>query len=238
MTETHTFSPDRGRFFPWFYLLLAGIDLSGRLWWMEGTRLEIFSKPLPLLALLLYFLWMRNPWGRGRDAWLMPLALLGSWLGDVLLMFPGQGFFMAGLSSFLIAHIIYTLVFGEGKPMQRLLQTHSPTWIVLGFVPAGLLLGYLWPHLPPAMRLPVGIYALVISMMMLSALSRQGRVPETSFRMVALGAILFVVSDAILALNRFAQEALTIPKASFWVMATYLSAQYLIVQGVLSEPED
>jgi len=221
--------------FPWFYLLLAGIELSGRLWWMEGTRLELLSKPLPLLALLIYYLSQCPPWVKAFRAWLMPLALLGSWLGDILLMFPGEAFFLGGLGAFLLAHVAYILVLGEGRPIRRLVQTRSPAWVVLGFAPASLLLGYLWPYLPPAMQLPVGSYAIVISMMLLSALSRQGRVSALSFRMVTAGALLFVLSDSLLGLNTFAQEAFTIPKASFWVMLTYLSAQYLIVQGVLAQ---
>jgi len=82
------------------------------------------------------------------------------------------------------------------------------------------------------MFVPALIYMIVILLMSISALNRYERVSLRSFTEVFIGALLFMVSDSLLAINKFSQP---IPSASFFIMLTYITAQYFIVKGMIDE---
>ena len=148
-------------------------------------------------------------------------ALLASLAGDVFLML--QGFFIPGLVSFLIAHLCYLALFQRSVgwfPGSR--------WQWLPLLVGVGMYAFLWAGgLPPALRLPVAAYVLVIALMAAQALGRAMvlRTPEAMG--VAAGACVFMLSDATLATNRFVAP---LPHAQFWVLATYYAAQFLIVR--------
>jgi uncharacterized membrane protein YhhN len=85
------------------------------------------------------------------------------------------------------------------------------------------------------MKWPVLLYALVITLMALSALFRYGRTSMKSFALVFGGSILFIMSDSLLAVNKFIEP---LALADFWIMVTYIGAQYLIVSGILNHPDN
>ncbi|QLH32521.1 MAG: lysoplasmalogenase [Cyclobacteriaceae bacterium] len=87
----------------------------------------------------------------------------------------------------------------------------------------------LFPHLG-GLQIPVLVYALVITVMAMQALFRYGYTNSKSFVLVFVGAISFMISDSLLAINKFMQP---LPLAGLAVMLTYLLAQYLIVEGVV-----
>jgi uncharacterized membrane protein YhhN len=90
---------------------------------------------------------------------------------------------------------------------------------------------FLWQGgLPAALRLPVAAYVLVIALMAAQAWARQAALPGRPALLVALGACCFMLSDSLLATNRFVQP---LPMAQLWVLASYYAAQVLIVVGVL-----
>lgn len=91
------------------------------------------------------------------------------------------------------------------------------------------LLVVLYPHLGE-LRIPVVVYALVLVIMVLNALFRYGRTPNSSFWLVFIGAFLFMLSDSLLAINKFKAP---IPQGGIWIMTSYISAQYLIVEGII-----
>ena len=93
-----------------------------------------------------------------------------------------------------------------------------------------VLLMALLAHLGP-LRLPVVLYAMVLVLMVLAALYRYGRTVPTSFVLVAAGAGLFMVSDSLLAINKFLTPLVG---AGFWIMLTYCAAQLSIVAGLLA----
>ncbi|NJM25768.1 MAG: lysoplasmalogenase [Bacteroidia bacterium] len=93
---------------------------------------------------------------------------------------------------------------------------------------AGLVI-ILLPHLG-ALKIPVVIYALVLVTMVLSALYRFGKTTTLSFWLVLGGALLFMTSDSLLAINKFIAP---LPMAGFWIMLTYGAAQWCIVVGLL-----
>jgi uncharacterized membrane protein YhhN len=100
----------------------------------------------------------------------------------------------------------------------------------LPFILAGTgLVVILYPVLGD-LKIPVMIYALVLTLMVLNALFRYGRTSMKSFLLVFLGAILFMASDSMLAINKFLQP---FSGAGVWIMLTYCVAQFLIVEGAL-----
>lgn len=157
---------------------------------------------------------------------LMTAALVGSLAGDVFLMLPGQ--FIAGLVSFLLAHLCYLAVFRLEVPW----FPHRTALAATLAVGAGMY-AFLWSNgLPAALRGPVAAYVLVIAFMAARAVGRATVVGGRGAWMVAVGAAFFMLSDSLLATNRFAK---TLPMASFWVLSTYYAAQVLIVWGWLQE---
>lgn len=160
------------------------------------------------------------------------LAIIFSWIGDVLLMQRGEQFFMFGLAAFLMAHLFYILAYRQHRRADSSEALHGLQRIRFAFpiILAGTgLVTVLYVHLGD-LRIPVLIYAGVITAMVIVALFRFGRTGSTSFAMVFGGAILFMMSDSLIAINKFLEPLLY---AHFWIMLTYISAQFLIVKGLL-----
>jgi uncharacterized membrane protein YhhN len=191
---------------------------------------SLIFKPLIMIGLMAYY-YVLSP-ARSR---LFFVALFFCWLGDVLLIFQSNDplFFMGGLASFLTGHIVYIFCY-------RQLQTISSSKVLLGsqkvrfafpIILAGTgLVTILYPLLG-ALRIPVMIYALAITLMALTALFRYGRTNSTSFLLIFIGAVLFMVSDSLLAINKFHHA---FSAAGALVMLTYSVAQFLIVEGALA----
>ena len=184
------------------------------------------AKPLLMVTLLLYFL----SESKGYPGWrfLVTLALIFSWGGDVLLMLDDM--FIAGLASFLVAHIFYIIAYqktGAGKGKLR------PFDIAAFAIYGVALIWILYPGLG-GMLVPVIAYALVLLTMGIWAHKRRGETANASFRYVSAGVILFVISDSLIAVNKFAFE---VPGERLLVMSTYIAAQFLIVQGLLKHKQ-
>jgi len=160
------------------------------------------------------------------------IALVFSWIGDVILLFTelGEIYFILGLVSFLTAHIIYCVLFNKQNRIRK--KQNKPFFIFGSVLIAIYLIGmvsFLMPHLGE-LQIPVSVYASVISIMLLFAFNGFLVWEKPGNALVFLGALLFVISDSILAVNKFYAP---IPKSSFFIMLTYLLAQYLIVVGIL-----
>ena len=82
------------------------------------------------------------------------------------------------------------------------------------------------------MMIPVGVYTSVITVMGISAAIRPNSVGKESYALVLSGAVIFMLSDSTIALNKFIYNG-ELPYARVVIMVTYLLAQYLIVQGCL-----
>lgn len=185
----------------------------------------------PLLLLSLFALYLSQSKRSSAPISLKVLAaLVFSLLGDVFLMFQrGQPlFFMLGLAAFLTAHIFYILVFKSIIKMQGGAGL-KPITIAVVLLYAGALFYRLYPHLG-SLQIPVIIYTIAISLMWLMA-AHAPRPQSLAGNLLLMGAMLFVISDSVLAFNKFhtAFEA-----ASFIIMLTYILAQGLLVFGLLS----
>ena len=159
-------------------------------------------------------------------------ALLASLLGDTILMFADKGalFFILGLIAFLLAHILYILLFVRITPTGKAFDKKKyRIGSLLVAVYLAIFLSYLMPHLG-TMLLPVGIYGITISLMLILAWRYSLSITNPADKMVILGAILFVCSDSILAINKFVNP---VNGASILIMCTYITAQFLLVTGII-----
>ena len=152
-------------------------------------RTVIKTGPIVLLAALAFL-------QGGPPLLLAALAL--SAMGDALLAQEGETPFLAGLASFLLAHIAYVLLFlSFGEGVVGIVSDPARITIAVALVGAVVLvLTRLWPVLGRAMRMPVALYGAAILAMGLSSLSDLGAT-------VVAGALLFTASDALLAAGRF-----------------------------------
>ncbi|WP_264551308.1 lysoplasmalogenase [Flavobacterium sp. N2038] len=208
------------------YILFSIFYLFAMLLGYEN--LDCFLKPalIPLLSLGAYF------YRKFPSQNLLLSALLFSWIGDVILLFTDMGeiYFILGLVAFLISHILYCVLFNKQGKKER--KKNKTVFAIGSVVIALYLVGMLALLLPSLgdLKIPVIVYATVISFMLLFAFNGYLIWKKPGNLYVFLGAIVFVISDSILAINKFYSP---IEKSSFFIMLTYLVAQYLIVVGIL-----
>ena len=201
----------------------------------EGSKLVLddfhyLLKPSITISLMLYVAF--NTQLKGRFAKRIFAGLLFGLFGDCFLMFVhlDSNFFILGLISFLIGHVLYITAFYLDYKWQTGIEKKS-SWLAIitfGVFGIGFYL-YLRPYLD-ALNIPVMIYAFVISLMAVMAVNRKGRVNTTSFNLIFYGAILFLISDSILAYNKFVSP---IKFSGLAIMSTYMIAQYLITMGAV-----
>ncbi|MDO5698045.1 MAG: lysoplasmalogenase [Dermatophilus congolensis] len=155
-----------------------------------------------------------------------------SWLGDTLPHFvggtvgstePGITSFLVLVAMFAIAQALYAVAFW---PFRRRSVLRSP-WLIAYLGAAVLMVVLCAPGAGPLLPAIVP-YALLIALMAALATG--------AHRVAAVGAILFMVSDSIIALGAFAPWW-NVPGQGFWVMSTYAIAQALIVLGVLARDQ-
>ena len=163
---------------------------------------------------------------------LMLGGLFFSWAGDVLLEVPNQAadLFIPGLICFLLANIMYLLTFF--LPRGENFINKKGLWLLIpvSLFGAGIIF-YLHTDLGD-MMIPVTIYTVVILAMVTGAINRLKKVNAVSYWLVLTGAILFLISDSALAINKFGHP---FPGSSIVIMSTYLLAQYLIITGYIRQ---
>ena len=200
-----------------FYLLYLALILFG------FEDLAFYMKPLLVPSLLLLI-----PFKSVFSAkYKLFYAVLFSTLGDVFLMFRGTLFFVLGLTSFLTAHLMYMMIFKSVRnPIKfNLMYIFSSLIIAVYFC---TFLSFLWPHLGP-MKAPVFIYATILSIMLWFAIHSNAPHPFSRF-IIVLGALSFVISDSMLSTRLFYG---TFENAHFFIMSSYLVAQFLLVFGIV-----
>lgn len=200
---------------------------------MDIDIMDFITKPLLMIVLMVHYLAGRK-YKPTLLTKLMIGALIFSWLGDVILMLQGsiEGLFVFGLGAFLIAHLFYIVAYRYARFSDS--STEAANFIrtrVIFLVFIGAALMYLlYPNLGE-MLIPVAFYTIVIISMAVAAVMRKGRTIDKSFIMVYSGALLFIMSDSMIAINKFLNPLV---QARLMIMATYIAAQLLIVKGMLA----
>ena len=206
------------------FIIATAIHLYASL--KQDKKMRNMTKPFILLALLgFYVLAARVP------STFIILALIFSWLGDVLLMPKGVKWFTAGGIAFMSSHVFFILGYLKDVNFAAI-----PVWLVIllavFFVSVvTYIFSKLKPHLPKALFYPMFLYLLINGAMNCFAIFRWVSVPSAATLTTAIGAALFFISDSSLFFVRFNKESRM--KTHFLVMLTYSIGELLIVLGLL-----
>ncbi|MGG9963799.1 lysoplasmalogenase [Ferruginibacter sp. SUN106] len=196
--------------------------------------LHFIAKPL-LIPVLLFLLGTTKAAVPRKH--LLLIGLFFSWLGDIFLLLESSYklFFIFGLVCFLTTHIFYIIYFLKIQPAAVSLLKKQPLLFLL-VVGYGISLVYfLYPHLNE-LKIPVMVYAAVICTMLLCSLHIFLKVNTPANIFYVAGAALFVLSDSLLATDKFYQP---FAYAGVCIMLTYCAAQFFIVTGFIKQlPHD
>jgi uncharacterized membrane protein YhhN len=168
-----------------------------------------------------YFMYARN------FSTLFFTALVGALLGDIFLMWDGELFFILGLGSFLVMQVLYSIYFFKERDKTDVLDIFGGVIIL---IVAGWLMYIILPKVEGVISIAVPIYCLCIAIMVTTSIGRNRAL--VSYVPILCGAVLFMISDAVLAIDKF---AIPIENATFLTMGTYMVAQYFIVRGIADD---
>jgi uncharacterized membrane protein YhhN len=157
-----------------------------------------------------------------RYGWIILVGLIFSAAGDLLLLGRQQLFFLLGLSSFLIAHLAYITAFvGSGVNWR---------WASFAAVPVAILsftvITWLTPHIAPHLLMPVQVYTLVISLMVVASFSARGAGRTI---LIPVGAVMFYASDLSVAIGQFLQPEFP---NYVWGLPLYYGGQLLLALSI------
>jgi uncharacterized membrane protein YhhN len=189
------------------FLVASTVDLIGLI--ADVPLAHVVAKPLLMPLLAGYAAARRGPR-------LLIAALLFGWGGDTFLLADADAAFLIGMVSFAAGHVCYLWLFGRAR----------------GSLPAGIayavvlttFVALLWPGLPADLRIPMTGYSLLLTAMAFRA--------GTRGRYAAAGGALFLLSDALIATG--IADWPQLPAPDFWVMLTYIAAQFLLTAGILA----
>ena len=196
--------------------------------WQDNRKFRAYTKPFLLLFLLLYYIAAENELSVP-----LVLALVTSWLGDVLLIPKGHRWFAFGGIAFMLSHLFFILVY-----LQKIDLTHQP-WLLI--IPVAVLyygvalriIVSLKENTPKMMIFPMYFYLLCNSTMNIFALMQLCTNRNAAAAVAYAGALLFYISDCLLFLVRYHPDTELIYKKHFFVMLTYLLGEFLITCGIL-----
>jgi uncharacterized membrane protein YhhN len=210
---------------PVLTLVSAIVAIAASLLGPAYAALLFVFKPLTTVLVIVYA-WPRGA-GSPRQQRFVRIGLVLSLVGDVFLLWPKEGF-LPGLVSFLLAHLAYIAAFC----VPARLAARPLVFAVYGVI-AALILSQLWAGVPGALRVPVLGYVVCLATMAAQAAvwwrTAIGSADERLARAAAIGGLLFMASDSLLAINKF---ALPLPYASLWILATYWTAQWGIASSL------
>ncbi len=191
--------------------------------------IRLITKPmivLPLIGLVL------SCFGhiQSNQKYLLLFALSSAWIGDIVLIFAtkSNNLYLIGIFSFLIAQILYSVLFLQFK-------RKNSDWLWLTSIACygyGILLFLFFkPHLDEGLKTPVMVYMLIICTMLILSFHIEKSVTQ---KLIALGAVLFILSDTILANQMFYHKWMLGDQV---LMVLYGLAQMLITFGVIEHWE-
>ncbi len=177
-----------------------------------------FLKPATLLLIISLLIL----YGAKRDSYrrMILAGLFFSLAGDMFLI-DSQNYFIYGLGSFFFAHLFYIAAFFSvriGFDL-RSLGAFGVGILILVMVYAGV---------PEGLKIPVAVYSLAISTMLCLAVNYWLTCRTRKSLTAVCGAILFVASDSIIAVNKF---SFPFHAARFCILITYFAAQWLIARS-------
>jgi len=202
------------------FILVSALYVVGVL--TDNSVMRFVLKPLLILSLALYYVAVVNVNNK-----LFLGALFFSFLGDVFLLFEAELYFMLGLGSFLIAHILFIAMVVKRIRVSSVMQKIAA---IIPFVITFASLLFLLKDKLGDLLLPVIVYGFVISVFGTVSLLNYLSFKSKASLLLLLGAVFFVMSDSVLAINKFCDAKNYYPTI---VIITYIIAQYLICRSVI-----
>jgi uncharacterized membrane protein YhhN len=195
------------------------LGLAGHL--LAHPWLAYLFKPLATVLILFIAL---SEWRSDKRLYSASIAigLCFSLLGDVALLWPDL-YFLPGLAAFLLTHLSYFVAFTRDAKFPA-----RPSIWVLYLAIAAAMFAFLFPNLPSSLKIPVALYSLLLASMAAQAMGRYLILKTSPARLAATGALLFMLSDVLLAFDHFHSA---IPFAPLLVLAPYYLAQWLIARS-------
>jgi uncharacterized membrane protein YhhN len=202
------------------FVLVSIIDIIGIIF--KIPMVIFVFKPLILSSLLVLYLLSVVLWNK-----MYILALIFSFLGDIFLLFSGELFFILGLISFLIAHILFIkIVVGS-------IQKTSILKIIVSTIPfliLFILFLFILKDSFGELLIPVIIYGITISIFGITSLIYYSEEKSTGALLMLFGALVFIISDSVLAINKFYLPTLYF---EITIMLTYVLSQYFIYKSMI-----
>lgn len=203
-----------------FYIATAVYTIAAVVFFVLPPSVQNFWICVPAWLLTLFC-----ALGGNKPCRIAALALATSAVGDV---FGGMGALLPQIGSFAIAQIVYAVLFCRYVRF----DVHRLPLLLLPLLIAIVVATTVLPRVEGFLRIAISGYMLVIMAMSCSAMFVRGK----GWWLVAMGAVLFVISDSIIAWNLFVEP---ISAARLWIMSSYYAAQALlglsILSGVLSD---
>lgn len=185
--------------------------------WPRGKALYKLVASTAFVALA----WQLGATTTAYGRWIL-LALVLSWIGDALLLSSRGRWFLPGIGSFLLAHVVFAVAFAR-QPM-------SAPGLLAGIVLMGglglVVVAWLWRHLQPFYRVAVAAY--VVAIVAMGAVATAVSAASGAW-MLAGGAWGFAVSDISVARDRFVTPGF-INRA--WGLPLYYAAQLVLASSV------
>lgn len=225
---------DNLRSFTYLYFGLLVVHLGVEFVDMQAVRL--FTKPI-FMVLLLVFHFLNAKGDKSYFSRMVRFGLLFSWFGDIALMFDKQWpiFFVVGLAAFLIGHVGYALAFFNSIRLSDG-TINTRVWLasIFPFATFSAIFFFVMKDgivaADPNLLIPVLAYTIVITVMGIMASLRHGLTAPKDYVWILAGAILFILSDVIIAVDKFMFDFDHNTVANGIL---YFTAQYLIMAGSL-----
>ena len=187
----------------------------------KNKKLHYFTKPLAILSIILIAL-ILYPGNDVNYSQLIIAGLLFSMAGDVFLMFE-ERFFLFGLISFFITHVFYSYAFLNIETI-----SFNP-WLIIVMIVIAIIIGRQIIPRAGELKIPVTLYILVIMIMVWLSWERYLGLPDSATLMAVVGTSFFLISDTLLAWNKFVKK---FESAEFFILLTYFTAQWFIAMSI------
>ncbi|MHA2184897.1 MAG: lysoplasmalogenase [Promethearchaeota archaeon] len=211
------------------FFIVVAVEIFGEI--KENQKIIYGTKPLLMPLLILFYIFGVLELGSiDLVDWLIMVALIGGWAGDIFLMLEDEEkWFLFGMGAFFVNQIFYIISF--------LLSIGSYSgfniWALFLLAPSLLILLFTVPRFIKKtrdMKIPVLVYMGAILLMHITAILRMAEFSGLPFILVYVGSLSFIFSDASIAVNKWAGE---FHNARFIIMTTYVMAQFYVALGAI-----
>jgi len=213
------------------YLLLLSLHLYAQVFGKNYILLQVYTKFLLVPILILYLISQDYFHKSPKDKWLVILALTSSFMGDVLLTI--ENYFILGMVAFMITHIFNIVFFNHQQNIVKPKSKKFYGFLILLFV----FCCFIFNTLKPAMGMliyPVTVYMAFICISALMSIHAGGHLQSSLLSKLFWfpGMLFFIISDTVLAFNKFDWSLHhPIKNIGLVIMLTYGIAQLLLVKG-------